>query len=314
MKTLVYCGPAESVTIVNKMLSGMFDIKVVEATVDVLYPAFAKCNVFLDASMKIPITADIIGRAPGLELVITATTGFSHIDYHALMAKGIPLFTLMDQKDKLKDITAAAEHSWLLLMACVRKLKPAIRHVEQGKWNRVEFPGKMLKGKTIGIVGMGRIGSWMARYAKAFDMKVVGYDPYQKKFPEGVEQKDLSQLFKVSDIISLHVNLNEENKGLISKDLMINIKSGCVFINTSRSELVDEDGLVEGLIEGRVSAAGVDVLRGEPDIFQNPLWRYAQKHDNVIITPHIGGFCPEAVDKVIELSCNRILSHFGFKS
>lgn len=314
MKTLVYSGPAESFNIVKKLLSDRFDVRVVDATVDSLYPEFEKCAIFLDASMKVPITADLIRRACSLELVITATTGFSHIEHRALEKRGIPLLTLRDQKEKLKDITAAAEHSWLLLMACARRLRAAVKHVDNGSWNRVEFPGIMLRGKTLGVIGVGRIGSWMARYATAFGMTVVGFDPCQEIYPEGVEHKELNELFSVSDFVSLHVNLTDENKGMITRELLVNIKPGCIFINTSRSELVDEEALVEGLYEGKISAVGVDVLKGEPEITTiSPLWKYAKTHDNVVITPHIGGFCPEAVDIVVELSCKRILDFFSEK-
>lgn len=311
MKTLVYSGPAASAHIVKKFLSDKFDVRVVDATVDSLYPEFEKCAIFLDASMKVPITADMIRCASGLELVITATTGFSHIDHHALEARGIPLLTLRDQKEKLKDITAAAEHSWLLLMACARRLRAAIKHVDNGNWNRVEFPGIMLRGKTLGVIGVGRIGSWMARYATAFGMTVIGFDPCLETYPEGVEHKELDELFRFSDFVSLHVSLTDENKGMITRELLMNIKPDGIFINTSRSELVNEEALVEGLYEGRISAVGVDVLKGEPEITtHSPLWKYAKTHDNVIITPHIGGFCLEAVDIVVELSCRRILDFF----
>lgn len=310
MKILVYSGPQENARVVKNMLGSSFDVRTVAPIPEALYKEFEKCSVFLDASMKVPITSDVLTRAAALELVITATTGANHIDQNALKAKGIPLMTLADQKEKLRDITAAAEHSWLLLMGCARRFRAAVRHTEQGKWNRIEFPGIMLKGKTLGIIGLGRIGSWMTRYAHAFGMNVAGYDAYQKKYPDGINPVSLEELFRISDFISIHVNLTDENRGMITEELLNSIKPGCIFINTSRSELVNEEALAAGLAAGRIAAAGVDVLWGEPEPVKSPLWRYSQDHDNVVITPHIGGFCPEAVDIVLELSCNRILSFF----
>jgi D-3-phosphoglycerate dehydrogenase len=124
----------------------------------------------------------------------------------------------------------------------------------------------------------------------------------------------MDELLATSDFISLHVNYTPEVKGMITSEMIKKMKPGAVFINTSRGELVDEKALVEELESGRISAVGVDVLSGEPEISANPLWQYAQTHDNVLITPHIGGFCPESVDITVAFSCDRILNYFEEKS
>jgi len=198
-------------------------------------------------------------------------------------------------------------------MACARRLRGAIRHVEAGSWERTEFPGLMLKGKTLGIVGVGRIGSWMARYALAFGMNVQGFDPHVSDFPPGVSRVGLDELLATSDFISIHVNLTPESRMMLTAEKIRAIRPGAVFINTSRGELVDEDALVVALREGRIASVGVDVLSAEPDVRSNSLWMYAQESDAVCITPHIGGFCPEAVDQVVTFSCHRILEYFGVK-
>jgi D-3-phosphoglycerate dehydrogenase len=310
MKILVYSGPRESAGIVKNILGSRFAVNAVESVPEKLLPEFERCTVFLDASMKVPITAETITRAKDLKLVVTATTGASHIDNAALDKRGVPLLTLKGRTAVLKDITAAAEHSWLLLMACARRLRPAIHNVEAGEWDRGEFPGIMLKDKTLGIIGMGRIGTWMARYARAFGMKIIGYDSLLTDLPDDVKKAGMEELVAASDFITLHVNFTPENKGMISKAVIKKFKDGCIFINTSRGELIDEAALVEGLKSGRIQAVGADVLTGEPDSRSNPLWQYARDHENVIITPHIGGFCPEAVDKVVAFSCERILEYF----
>lgn len=313
MDIVVYSGPAASGEIVKTILDKSFQIRIVDPVPESLLPEFEKCTVFLDASMKVPITAESINKATNLKLIVAATTGANHIDERVLAMRNIPLYTLKGQKEVLRNLTPAAEHSWLLLMACVRMLRAAIHHVENRSWERTEFPGLMLKGKTIGIIGMGRIGSWMARYASAFDMNVLGYDPYVADFPSWVTPTDLDELLSISDFVTLHVNLTEDTKGMLTADKVKKLKTGCVFINTSRGELVDEYALVDGLRGGRIYAVGVDVLGGEPNIESNPLFLYAQNNSNVIITPHIGGFCPEAVDRVVEFSCKRILDYFGLK-
>ncbi len=142
-------------------------------------------------------------------------------------------------------------------------------------------------------------------------MNVQGYDPFASDFPEYVKPVMLDELIAASDFITIHVNLSPETAGLLDATKVRKFKPGCVFINTSRGELVDESALVEGLKNGQIAAVGVDVLGGEPEITRNPLWQYAQNETNVIITPHIGGFCPDAVDKVVKFSCERIIRYFN---
>jgi phosphoglycerate dehydrogenase-like enzyme len=313
VEIILYSGPERSAEVVREILGSRFDVRTVVPEPLPLLAAFKECSVYLDASMKVPIPADAIRSAAALRLIVTATTGANHIDADALEARKIPLLTLKGQTEILRDITPAAEHSWLLLMACARRLRGAIRHVEAGEWERTEFPGLMLKGKTLGVVGVGRLGSWMARYAQAFGMTVQGYDPHVSEFPSGVFHVGLDELLSSSDFISVHVNLTPETRMMLPAEKIREIKTGAVFINTSRGELVDEEALVEGLREGRISSVGVDVLTGEPDVRSNPLWKYAQTSDAVCITPHVGGFSPEAVDKVVAFSCRRILEFFAEK-
>ncbi|HDZ61532.1 MAG TPA: hypothetical protein ENH40_00090 [Nitrospirae bacterium] len=313
MDIIVYSGPLHGGEIVKEMLGAKYEVRIVEPTAGSLLPQFEACTVFLDASMKVPISAGSISKADKLKLIVTATTGADHIDQKALDNRGIPLLTLKGQKEILKNITAAAEHSWCLLMACARKLRSAVHHVEEGKWERIEFPGEMFIDKTIGVIGLGRIGSWIARYANAFGMHVLAYDPNISDPPAYVRSVDLDELVTASDFITIHVHLNSETEGMLNAELIRKFKRGSVFINTARGELADETALVEALQGDIIKAVGVDVLCGEPDISQNPLWQYSQQNSNVIITPHIGGFCPEAVDKVVRFSCKRILEYLGAK-
>ncbi|QYR19844.1 hypothetical protein KZ483_18430 [Paenibacillus sp. sptzw28] len=295
----------------NDYLSPFFEIRFVQDNPESLSSEFRRCSVFLDASMKVNITSDFIRKAKHLELVVTATTGASHIDGEALQKRNIPLLTLKGQYDFLNQLTPAAEHSWLLLMACARRLRGAINHTMQGHWNRQEFPGVMLRNKSLGIIGMGRIGTWMAQYAQAFEMKVSGYDPYvNNNFPQHVQSADMDELLSTSDFVSVHVNLTKENKGMINAEKIKKMKKGAVFINTSRGDLVDERALLQAIKEGTIAAAGLDVLADEPNIENSELWKYAKQSDNVILTPHIGGYCMEAVDKAVEFSCQRIISFY----
>lgn len=308
---ILYTGPEESSRVVKDVLGEKFEVRRTEPNTEELLPEFEKCDAFLDASMKVRVPAEIIEKAENLKIITTATTGADHIDQNALEKKGVPILTLKGQKQILWNITSAAEHSWLLLMACARKLPEAVQHVKEGGWDRVQFPGLMFRGKTIGIIGMGRIGNWMSKYANGFGLSVLGYDPFTEEFPERVKKVEMDELLEASDFISIHVNFTPETKGMITSEMIKKMKPGVIFINTSRGDLVDENALVEELESGRIRAVGADVLQGEPEIKENVLWQYGQNHSNVIITPHIAGFCPESVDITVRFAAERILNYFN---
>jgi phosphoglycerate dehydrogenase-like enzyme len=308
---LTYSGPVEAAEVVREVAGTRFDIRTVPPEIDAVASGLKSASAFLDASMKVRLTEAMIAAAPELRVVVTATTGADHIDADALARRGIPLLTLKGQREILSDLTPAAEHSWLLLMACARRLPSAHNHVMAGGWSRTDFPGTMLKGKALGIVGCGRLGRWMARYGDAFGMRCRGYDPYLHAWPPGIERVELRELLASSDFITLHVHLTPDNRGLLGRAEFAQMKRGCIFVNTSRGELIDEAALLEGLESERIGAAGLDVLTGEPDVAEHPLRRYALTRDNLIITPHIAGYSPDAVRVVVRFSAGRIVDFFG---
>jgi phosphoglycerate dehydrogenase-like enzyme len=240
----------------------------------------------------------MVQKAPRLKVVSCASTGADHVQRSEIDKRGIVVRTLRDSPEVIRELTPAAELSWALVLACARKLPSALKHVQEGRWERELFPGLMLNGRQLGLIGCGRIGGWMSRYAQAFGMKVVGFDPHVTDFPAGVERVPVEQLMQTSDVISVHVPLNKETTGLVSAKLFAQIKPGAIFINTSRGPIADEAALLDGLRSGRVGAVGLDVLDGEPAVQDHPLLRYAQEHSNLLITPHCGGFSPDAVARV----------------
>jgi phosphoglycerate dehydrogenase-like enzyme len=306
---LAYLGPADHVSAIADVTGNAFDIRCIHpdpaALADILHSAIA----LLDASMRVRVTREMIEAAPELRIVAAATTGADHIDSRALHERGIPLVTLRGHHELLNRLTPAAEHSWLLLMACARRLAPAHRAVLAGKWERSEFPGIMLRGKTLGIVGLGRIGRWMARYAQAFDMKCQATDPYATDWPAAVERMDLDELLATSDFVTVHVHLTDETRGLLDARRIRLMKPGAILVNTSRGDIIDERALLDALKAGQIGAAGLDVLTGEPEVVGHPLRVYALDHDNIIITPHIGGFSPDAVRTVVQFSAEQIVRY-----
>jgi phosphoglycerate dehydrogenase-like enzyme len=308
---LIYSGPLEAFEDLITTAAKSFEVVRVPPEPDAVKTGLEKAAAFLDASMKVRVGAAILRAAPELKVVAVAATGADHIDEEELGRRGIPLLTLRGQTQLLSNLTPAAEHSWLLLMACARQLRGAQEHVLRGGWNRTDFPGIMLRGKVLGIIGCGRIGTWMARYARAFGMITLGYDPLLNRWPEEIKQSSLEELLSQADFVSLHVALSKENRGMINRECFEQMKPGAVFINTSRGDLTDEDALLDALKTGKLGAAALDVLQGEPNIESHSLRHYARDHYNLIITPHIGGFSLDAVRLVVRFSAEQILRHFA---
>jgi phosphoglycerate dehydrogenase-like enzyme len=310
MHMVAYLGPEQGRELVAEELGAGFRVEMAAATPESVGASLNDAEVFLDASMKVPLHRSLLEPAAKLKLVITATTGADHIDTAYLQTRDIPILTLKGQQQIINRLTPAAELSWMLLMACARKLRPAIHHVEQGDWNRELFPGIMLNGKTLGLVGCGRIGKWMARYANAFDMRVLGFDPYNQDWPEHLKPVKLLDLMRESHFISIHVHLTEETRQLIGVNELALVRPGTILINTARGAVVDEDALLAALEDGRIAAFGFDVLEGEPEVMKTRLWQYAQKDLNCVITPHIGGFSPDALTIVLRFTAQRIADFF----
>jgi D-3-phosphoglycerate dehydrogenase len=306
---VLYLGPSDVLPVVQEELSEYSVIHA--ASTEEVGAVIPGCVGVIDASMKIRFDASIISRASSLRAFATATTGATHIDRHALEARGVPLLTLQGQSEFLRNITPAAELSWMLLMMCARRARPAVQHVLDGRWDRTQFPGHMLNGRSLGIIGCGRIGQWMARYGAAFGMVVRGHDPGLTRWPDGIERCELDEVLGTCDFVSLHVPYSEQLRGMIGAVQVRRMKQGCIFINTARGELVDESALRDAILDGHLGGIGVDVLCGEPDTAGHPLVELAKISPNVVVTPHIGGFSPDALSKVVRFACARLCSALG---
>lgn len=310
MRRVIYLGAEEGFEAAREVLEGSADVIHVNAEAGDVAAALREADALLDASMKVRLTPEMLQRALKLKIISCATTGSDHIARDGLEQRGISVRTLKEDPDILRNITPAAELSFALLMALARKLPAATKHVQEGRWTREEFPGVMLRGKTLGLIGCGRIGGWMARYARAFDMDVIGYDPLLKNFPDTIREVALSEVFSESDFVSIHVHLSSGTMGLVTKALIDSMKPGAFLVNTSRGAIVDESALLAALEVGRLAGAGLDVLDGEPNTSDHPLVRYARTHENLLITPHIGGFSPDAVRVVCAHAAGKIRTAF----
>ena len=240
------------------------------------------------------------GRGGRLRAVVSPTTGLNHIDLEAAEALGIMVFHLRGQKDFLRTVPSTAEHSWGLLLSLVRQIPAASRSVLEGHWRQERFRGRELHGRSLGIVGCGRLGGIMAHYGRAFGMRVGAYDPYAELVPSYIRRHNtLDDLLETSSVVSIHVPLNDETVGLIGEREIMRLQPGAFLINTSRGEIVDENSLLSALASGHIAGAAVDVIQREhlAETQGSPMIAYAKSHDNLIVTPHIGGATFEAVEK-----------------
>lgn len=239
------------------------------------------------------VTADIIEAAENLKVVGRAGIGLDNVDIPAASKRGIIVMNAPDG-----NATTAAEHAIAMMMALSRKIPQATASMKDGKWEKKKFSGREVSGKTVGIIGIGRIGSIFADRAQGLRMKVIAYDPHMPKDlveKMGIELVSLEELCKRSDYISVHVPLTKETKNLVSVQEFKNMKNGAMFIDCARGGVVDEEALYEALTAGEIAGAALDVFAVEPTTKENcPLLAL----DNFICTPHLGASTAEAQENV----------------
>jgi len=236
-----------------------------------------------------------------LKIIVTPTTGLNHIDLREAQRQDIKVLSLQGETEFLNDIRATAEHTVGLMLSLLRRIPSAVVDVKKGGWDRDRFKGRELYGKTIGIVGYGRLGRIVGKYLQAFDARILAHEPHinQKATDSGISTVGLDDLLQNSDIVTLHVSLSDRTRSFFGKEQFSKMKPGAWFINTARGELIDETALLDALRSGQLAGAAVDVLCGEQHDgkMNHPLVAYAREHDNLLITPHIGGCTVESMEK-----------------
>jgi D-3-phosphoglycerate dehydrogenase len=240
------------------------------------------------------IDTEMLDAAPNLKILAVPATGLDHVDEAEAEKRGIRILSLQGEKEFLQSVTSTAELALGLLLSLVRHIPQASASVLEGAWDRERFRGNALKGKTLGILGMGRLGKMMAAYGEALGMTVLFSDPNVKG---GVARQ---LLLEEADVVSIHVPFNDETKGMIEAKALALLKPTAVIINTSRGGIVDEKALMEALQKNQLKGYAADVLGNETSFegtVQNTLVDYAKNHENVLLTPHIGGCTDEDREK-----------------
>ena len=249
------------------------------------------------------VTPKIIEAGKNLKIIARAGVGVDNVDLPSATKKGIIVVNSPEG-----NTIAAAEHSFAMLLAMSRNIPQAQVSLRAGKWERSKFTGVEIYGKTLGVLGLGKIGSHVASYAIAFGMKVIAYDPFvTKDYADklGVELKDLDSVIKESDYLTLHLPKNKDTANLINADKIKIMKDGVRIVNCARGGVINENDLAEALKSKKVAAAAIDVFDKEPPEPTNPLLSL----DNCVTVPHLGAATVEAqvnvaidvVEQIIEV-------------
>lgn len=243
----------------------------------------------------------VLSEATHLRMIATSTTGLDHIDMAFADQKGLTVLSLKNEKEFLDTITSTAELALGLMIDVARGISASFASVQQYEWRRENFRGHSLQGKVLGIVGLGRLGTMMSKYAQGLGMQVIAYDPLIEKnvFTQtGVTSVSFEQLLSLSDVISLHVHLNAQTENMFSAETLQKMKPSAYLINTARGKIVNESAVLEALEKNTLAGYATDVLDGElafgETFLSHPLVLYAKTHSNIVITPHIGGMTHES--------------------
>lgn len=289
-----------------KTLSEISEINYVSISNEIeLIATLKKCDVFW-FRLNHKLTKKVLKTAK-CKYILCAVTGLDHIDLEFCKEKNIRVISLKGESEFLKEVRATAEHSFGLMLSLIRKNKSSFRHVEKYKWNRNLFQGEELYKKNIGILGFGRLGKIMADYAKAFGMNVFYYDKIENKITNFTRCKTIKELISKVDVLSIHITYDDTTEFILNEDILKSINSNLYIINTSRGGVVNEKDVLKYLKSGKVKGYATDVLYKEPNIENNKLIAYAKENENVIITPHIGGYTRESIEKTEIFIANKLL-------
>ncbi|MHC4872320.1 MAG: NAD(P)-dependent oxidoreductase [Planctomycetota bacterium] len=259
------------------------------------------------------VDKELLEKAVNLKTILTAATGTNHIDKKTAAEKGIKILCIARDYKLLDTFTATAECAWMLMMACHRNLRQATAEVSEGKWDYYHLMGRQFSGHTLGVLGVGRLGSMAVEYGKAFRMRVLGCD--LKPFSiDGVESVDFDTILRESDALSIHIHMEDRNYHLFNDETFSKMKDGAILVNTSRGDVIDEDALLSALDSGKLAAFGADVLHDEwrEDMLDSPVVKYSQTHQNVVITPHLGGCTVKSIHDARMFAAEKLVHYLNF--
>lgn len=272
-----------------------------------IFAIFTKFGIYYDEDI-------ILSTKYKLKFLVSPTTGLNHIKVLDFKKKNIKILYLKN-RNLIKNVSSTAEHAWALILYISKNLGNYNNKVLRGKWERGKLMNLELSRKTIGIIGFGRLGKLIAGYAKAFKMKILVFDK-KKNFPKYVKFCNLNKIFLLSDIISINLSYEKNNKKIINNNVLSKSKKNLILVNTARGELIDQKVLFNYLKLNKIKSAGLDVLEDDstwdkqiPEKTQKKITELKKK---LIITPHVGGYSIDAVKKTTSLVVNEFIKNISY--
>ncbi|HSI57811.1 MAG TPA: NAD(P)-dependent oxidoreductase [Ideonella sp.] len=248
------------------------------------------------------VGAAAMAAAPSLKVVAKHGSGTDTIDKAAAQARGIEVLAAVGA-----NAAAVAEHAMALMLACAKSVVPLNARLHAGHWDKAVHKSLELRGRTLGLIGLGAIGQRFARMADAMEMRVIGHDPYAQQLPAFITPVDLDNLWREADVISLHCPLTADNARLLGPRTLPQCKPGVILVNTARGGLIDDAALLQALASGQVAAAGLDSFEVEPPPADHPLFG----HPRLTLSPHVGGVTGDAYVNMGLAAARNVLAVLG---
>lgn len=253
---------------------------------------------------KFKIDKELMAAAPGLKFVARAGAGLDNIDESYAKERGI---LLINAPEGNRD--ALGEHAVGLLLAVINNFRKADLEIRNGIWDREGSRGWELKGKTVGIVGYGFMGSSFARKLSGFEVKVIAYDKYKTGFSDAyVQEASMEEIVKHSDVLSLHIPLTGETRQMVDDEYLFHFKKNIYFINSARGEIVNTQAVLGAIKTGKIMGAGLDVLEAEkfPNLSEQPWYKELIVEPKVLLTPHVGGWTFDSYRRISEVLAEKL--------
>tara|TARA_E500000178_G_scaffold352047_1_gene414567 strand:- start:10121 stop:11068 length:948 start_codon:yes stop_codon:yes gene_type:complete len=297
MKKTLNTLDVSDITNFNEIFKGISKIKNIKPKRALVLEEIKDADAYL-ASASIRIDRQFLDNASKLKVIGSPSTGVDHMDLDLIKEKKIKCYDISKEFKLINSFTATSELAFSLILALNRKIIPAIVDSKKGVWSREKFQGFQLHGKTLGIIGLGRLGKISAKIGLGFGMKIIANDIKKINY-KNIKMVSLEEIAKKSDIISIHVHLNNLTKNLINQNFFNNMKKTSFVVNTARGKIINERDLLYSLKNKIIAGAGLDVIDGEwlsqKKRSEHKLIKYARNNNNLLITPHVGGSTKESI-------------------
>ena len=303
MSTILCITPVKHLEGVYEKLLGygevVYEPEIDRDTLKIMLDVFSPGYLFTNPNKQNFILDKEVLEDSYLKVINTCSTGLNHIDLDYCKENGIVVWSLKEDYELINDLPSTSELAFGLMMSLLRNIPKSFHSVRDGNWDYEPYVGHQIKGKTIGVIGYGRLGKIMCRLFDGWGVKVLVDDPYEYNIDERDSKVLRKRLLNSSDVVFLHTHVTDETRGMVDDEFLSQMKQGSYLVNTARGELVNEDSIIKSIEQGHLKGYGTDVIKDEFGNIQNSkLVEFSiNPNNNVVITPHIGGMTIEGQTK-----------------